>query len=453
VLVLKYYYNFRPPCRGDVVVFKNPQDNRQNYIKRLVGLPGDRLQIVRGDLFIRREGEDRWHVWRKPADVQEAMWQVVYDNDYPPDPQSVDRVSRGDGRADPARWDAEDGAWDLSGEGGRRFHFSGGPPGQVRFRPGLRTFLPTYGYNTWDREKDHIGREDICGDLRLSVGFVPAGDDSELTLRIAAGGRVFEADVRADGRVRLQHTGSRRDGAPWTRTVRVDPLPAGRSTPVALAHADYGVRLWVGGRCVVDRHYDLDYELTEPPARVLPDGAATQPEVSLTGAGGVFDLVHVRLERDVYYTRAELRSGRNYLPGPLGDYAHELAERAEDRAEAIGRRIDDKQKVTEGAPGWATARRGEPLHLRKHPDNPDLDEFFVLGDNSPQSLDGRGWITASPTLRLYDEKKQPQYQLGTVPRYLLLGRALFVYWPSGYRLPGLPGLPFIPNVGRMRVIR
>ena len=40
-----------------------------------------------------------------------------------------------------------------------------------------------------------------------------------------------------------------------------------------------------------------------------------------------------------------------------------------------------------------------------------------------------------------------------MPRYCLLGRAMFVYWPAGFAPPGLPGLPIIPNVGRMRLIR
>tara|TARA_Y100000590_G_scaffold469681_1_gene659068 strand:- start:1053 stop:1784 length:732 start_codon:yes stop_codon:yes gene_type:complete len=40
------------PKRGDVVVFKTPADNRTDYIKRLIGLPGDKIQFIDGDLHI-----------------------------------------------------------------------------------------------------------------------------------------------------------------------------------------------------------------------------------------------------------------------------------------------------------------------------------------------------------------------------------------------------------------
>jgi signal peptidase I len=45
----------RPAERGDVVVFRKPSDPSQDYIKRVVGLPGDRIQIVAGVLHINGE--------------------------------------------------------------------------------------------------------------------------------------------------------------------------------------------------------------------------------------------------------------------------------------------------------------------------------------------------------------------------------------------------------------
>ena len=40
------------PNRGDVIVFKTPADNRTDYIKRLIGLPGDTIQFIDGDVYI-----------------------------------------------------------------------------------------------------------------------------------------------------------------------------------------------------------------------------------------------------------------------------------------------------------------------------------------------------------------------------------------------------------------
>ena len=43
---------FKEPKIGDVIVFKTPADNRTDYIKRLIGKPGDIIQFINGDLFI-----------------------------------------------------------------------------------------------------------------------------------------------------------------------------------------------------------------------------------------------------------------------------------------------------------------------------------------------------------------------------------------------------------------
>jgi hypothetical protein len=143
---------------------------------------------------------------------------------------------------------------------------------------------------------------------------------------------------------------------------------------------------------------------------------------------------HVQLMRDVYYTSPRLDTPP---VSPAGAIAELLDVRRGDR-------------------GWGTT--DNPITLRGNPSQQtDLDEFFVLGDNSPISLDSRLWVEAGPTLLLWKDPKGPhsaaniQYKLGTVPRYSMIGKAMFVYWPAGYRLFG--GVPIVPNVGRMRLIR
>ena len=45
-------FMYKNPQRGDVVVFKTPSDNRTDYIKRLIGLPGDTIQFIDGDVYL-----------------------------------------------------------------------------------------------------------------------------------------------------------------------------------------------------------------------------------------------------------------------------------------------------------------------------------------------------------------------------------------------------------------
>src|SRR5574341_1681062 len=45
ILVNKFLYYFEPIKRGDIIVFKFPQDESRDFIKRVIGLPGETLEI------------------------------------------------------------------------------------------------------------------------------------------------------------------------------------------------------------------------------------------------------------------------------------------------------------------------------------------------------------------------------------------------------------------------
>ncbi len=45
-------FPFHPPRRGDVVIFKFPQDESRDFVKRVVGLPGDVVEIKRGRVYV-----------------------------------------------------------------------------------------------------------------------------------------------------------------------------------------------------------------------------------------------------------------------------------------------------------------------------------------------------------------------------------------------------------------
>ena len=62
VLVNKMAYLFRSPERGDVIVFHYPQDTAEDYIKRIIAIPGDKVQI------------DRTHVWVNGVQLNEQPY-------------------------------------------------------------------------------------------------------------------------------------------------------------------------------------------------------------------------------------------------------------------------------------------------------------------------------------------------------------------------------------------
>ena len=82
ILVSKFDYVLSHPKRWDVFVFKQPQKASVNYIKRLVGLPGETLRLIHGDVYLIESGNET--IARKPPHKIQAMKQLVHDTQHIP---------------------------------------------------------------------------------------------------------------------------------------------------------------------------------------------------------------------------------------------------------------------------------------------------------------------------------------------------------------------------------
>ncbi|MCH8194269.1 MAG: signal peptidase I, partial [Planctomycetes bacterium] len=157
ILVLKCLYQFSDPKRWDIIVFKNPSNPAENYIKRLVALPDEKIEIIDGDIYI----NDR--IARKPRKVQNELWMPIYDNDYQPIHPRSRRFNRN-------AWEnplsVKGSLWRIRPEDPTKLHLdtSGDRIHRVHYQsPSANDFRATYSYNAPNTRN----RGPICSDIMV----------------------------------------------------------------------------------------------------------------------------------------------------------------------------------------------------------------------------------------------------------------------------------------------
>lgn len=82
-------YLFSKPKRGDIIIFKFPDDETENYVKRIIGLPGEKIEIIDGKIYINDSEEPLEEPYLKetpsaedfgPYEVPEGCYFVLGDN-------------------------------------------------------------------------------------------------------------------------------------------------------------------------------------------------------------------------------------------------------------------------------------------------------------------------------------------------------------------------------------
>ena len=420
ILVNKFAYDFTEPRRWDVVVFKYPEDAKTNYIKRLIGLPGETVSITGGDIWTNTSDEPP-QIARKPPAKLLAMLECVHDSRFvSPELRKAGWPLSWSDWSKPGQAGAC--AWQTNDDGRSYTVDCAGPEAAATLR--YRHFLPTAEEWTALKEGESLAgkarprliddfqpynaiatRPHWVGDLAVEFELESQAAAGTLALDLVEAGKAHRCAFNlADGEVKLSIAAADAAETPRARTrVR----GAGRWR-ILFANVDDELALFIDGSKV-------EFDRPTIWARTIEDAETSQPydgeidpgmsqsgdlaPVGLKATGARVRVAGLRVLRDVYYIGALDVGAR---PG-------ELIER--DRLEF-------------------------PL---------EAGQFFVLGDNSAASKDSRMWITGHH-----------------VDRELLIGRALAIFWPHAvpakWSVPVKIGgsevrLPSWPNFARMGFVR
>ena len=476
ILVNKFVYDFKTPERYDVIVFKNPNNGKQNYIKRLIGLPGDNLLIENGDIYVlepNAEGGYSRQITRKPARKLKHVLQAVDDTFH----IGKELTSI----AWPSRWQAFDPAsnWTIQESEGNPNFFSAETEGEnwLRYRhfqplksewpsikkgvrparfdaqapPTGRLIGDQYAYNDglYNRLKDEViadRREYFqnsglhwVGDLGVDCELKVNSNQGKLLFDLVEGGAHFicEIDV-ATGAATFRCDDSNVD----TKVAFVDQAGEQVANPSAqtsirgagdykieFVNADDRLHLWVDGKLV-----DIagaDYQRTGIPIPTYsPEDPGDAEPVGIGAVGLDVRVRRIRVLRDLYYV-----SAMGQTRGIAGTNISNLENEREESVKKI-EQFHQNPELWSGPQAVALFKKKkgqtEPMFVLIDSDDDAKDQFLPMGDNSPKSLDGRVW-------------PGPHF----VDRELLIGRAMLIYWPHTLNKP----VPYFPNFGGMGFIR
>ena len=394
VLVDKFSLHYRDPERYEVVVFKYPLNHAQNFIKRILGMPGEELEIRAGDLWRRPldaqgEGTGDWTILRRSREIQASQLRLLETED---------------------EWNLVNAQWRVDGDS-----VIGEGPGRAEFPRTVSSVRDGYtdGYPKGIKAKIQTRNKgsnlNQVSDLRATASVSGAADTTELRFVLREGPRQYRFLIpgpaaAADARPTIEAIDPLGGMSRVTsQAAEAWQLEAGKSVDVLIQNLDDLLELVIEGAPTLT--------LEVPPAdKVRTSGLALESE------DGGAEFANLRVYRDIFYTARGQKQTRWTIPE--GHYVM-LGDNSQDSSDGrdwtlTGLKIVDGDDAGESI--WGNNRQGENPLWVDYPGG-QRDVFFrdELGE-----------------LRYYPEsavKALSPLQAPLVSRESIVGRAVLVVWP------------------------
>jgi signal peptidase I len=413
ILVDKVSYWFRDPKRFEVAVFKYPLDLSKSFVKRVVGIGPEDIAIQDGDLWRRGDASEPWAILRRPRAVQRETWKRL----------ALDAPDEPTWSLDPLPYDGSGGpAWEFAPRG-----IVAHGPGRARF--GARHWVVDDfldGYPDALREvvrakpgsaTHPVGDLRVAGDVVVDSGTVAVAvelSEGPLRYRLSLPGPAAPEGARPGIRVRASARAEAAPDEPFAEADEPLRLVAGRRYAFGAQNLDNLLELELDGEVLVA----LEIEGS-------PDQRAFA-YLEVEGAEARVELDRLMAYRDIYYTGGDLSE----YSVPADEYF------------MLG---DNTQDSSDGRE-WKLTRLELPA--------PDGTADLVAGNTRRDDGDpwqANPWRTnglGGPMVRFRDVfgevhwlpgnqipyASPPSENVSFVPRRLIQGRAVLVFWPWSPKL-------------------
>ena len=441
LLVNKHAFMLRSPHRWEVIVFRNPSDPLEAYVKRAVGLPGETIELRNGDVYANGLPQ------RKSLSAQIGTRILVDEHAHQPDPENVDWEPRWSAEQDGSRWTPTPEGFTCGGTdphapvdwlGFRHWVVSGGTHvSQVALAQWPKSLVtPSREFTAleYDAEQQQLVMTGVLSAEELDRWTSRTTDEAFLKAIEKLYFRSHYAPISDEYGYNQHYEGVT---SYRVRDVMLEfelaQLPSAGQLTVQLAH----------GPTQVDCRFDfvaqtMDVMFNASAARGSDDSASLPPVVA-----------SVPLPRS-------LKSGAHQIIASVFDGQLVVGIDEQPLGEPIP--LPESQAAPPAAWVERVARLGvqgteiQVRHLRLYRDvyyTPKNDaggkkftlrndEYFVLGDNSPVSVDSRCWDSPG------------------VPERSLIGKPFVVHLPSRpgrIELGGKVTFVRMPDFSRVRYIR
>jgi signal peptidase I len=427
ILVDRFDYLARDPERFEIVVFKYPLSRLVNYVKRAVGLPGERIVIWRGQIFAApNDGEDV-KCTKKPHAVQEALFDL--NRVLPEDesegfnsgkffknwqisgsflPQWSDGAVRIDAPADSERW--FENKFPVKND--RRDRYAADAEGKG-------------------------GGQDVVGDVRFEIEARPEAGAKFVLVEIndpANSGRGLLLSLAVEGGAPASSLAFAAQDltTPELAAVKLKP---GKTSKVVFDNVDQTVAVRVDGDEVCRRDYETK------PQKNVGGGVPTRLRVGVRGGSASFERLGVA--RDTHYTEYPGAPTEFHVPPGkylmFGDNSPNSLDARAWRKSAI--KIHGEDRVLYGD-FEAVSDRIENQRRMRNPfkDEKDGKTYFIDVEGNLILLQPGQWDLCDaatgevrvPSVMDVDDLRDPSAYLAFdhyVPREFVVGRAKFVFFP------------------------